>query len=204
MGPRSGQGSPEVRRFRPPWLSVFVLALLALSAAAQAPSDKPAVPPEFRVGPGDVLRIDVWKEPEVSGDVQVRPDGRISLPLIKDLEVTGMTPMEMQRVLGERLGKFIANPDVTVVVRQINSKKVYLMGQVRRVGPLPLLSPLTVAQALSEAGGPTEYANTKKIFVLRNQDGKQTRYNFNFKNFLKGEGQQDNILLQPGDTIVVP
>lgn len=170
----------------------------------EAQPGEPAVPPEFRVGPGDVLQIDVWKEKELSGDVVVRPDGRISLPLLKDLEVTGMTPMEIQKALTEKLGKFVSAPDVTVVVKQIHSKKVYLVGQVNKVGPLPLLSPMTVAQALSEAGGPTEYANSKRILVLRDENGKQIRFTFNYKDFLKGQALEENIALKPGDTIVVP
>ncbi len=213
MGDRRVASQSRRRRFRPVLALLLLLApLLGAEQAEQAgqkeapraQADKPALPPEFRVGPGDVLRIDVWKEPEVSGAVVVRPDGRISLPLLKDLEVNGLTPVEIEKLLTERLSKFLSSPDVTVIVQQINSKKVYLVGQVKKVGPLLLLSPMTVAQALSEAGGPTDFANTKRILVLRNNGGEQKRFTFNYKNFLKGEAQQDNIELKPGDTIVVP
>ena len=165
---------------------------------------KSVAPPDFRVGPGDVLRIDVWKEGEVSSEVVVRPDGHISLPLLKELNVNGLTPLEIQKAVTEALTKFIAAPDVTVIVRQVQSKKVYVVGQVRRNGPILLVGPMTVTQALAEAGGLTDYANSKNIRVLRNEQGRQTKLKFNYKDFLKGEGEQENILLLPGDTIVVP
>jgi polysaccharide export outer membrane protein len=179
------------------------LAAPLLKADEKAAPPKPAVPAEFRVGPGDVMRVDVWKEPEVSADVIVRPDGRVSLPLVKELDVNGMTPTEIQKAVTERLSKFLASPDVTVVIRQIQSKKVYLIGKIGRVGPLLLLSSMTLAQAISEAGGPTEYANTKKILLIRAEEGKLARYEFNYKSFLKGE-VKNNLELKPGDTIVVP
>jgi polysaccharide export outer membrane protein len=172
----------------------------------QVPSapPKPAAPSDFRVGPGDVLRIDVWKEQEVSTEVVVRPDGVVSLPLTKDIKVDGMTPLEIEKLVTEKLSKFLAAPDVTVVVKQINSKKIYMVGQVHKVGSIPLLAPMTVAQALSEAGGPTEYANTKQIVVIREQGGKAQRFRFNYKDFLKGQETGQNIPLIPGDTVVVP
>lgn len=165
---------------------------------------RPDVLSQFRVGPGDILHVNVWKEPEVSGDVTVRPDGFISLPLIKDLRVDGLTPPEIKKAVTEKLKRVLADPNVTVVLKQINSKKIYVVGQVRKVGAMIMFAPMTVVQALSEAGGPNEYANTKAILVLRNQNGKQERFKFNYKDFVKGRDPAQNISLQPGDTVIVP
>lgn len=177
-------------------------AVKADTAAQRLTADVAA---SFRVGPGDVLHVNVWKEPDITADVIVRPDGFISLPLLKDLYVNEMTSPEIEKAITERLSKFLATPpDVTVMLKQVNSKKIYVIGQVHRVGATLLLAPMTVAQALSEAGGPTEYANTKGIIVLRNVDGKQRIFKFNYKDFLKGKAQEQNIPLVPGDTIVVP
>lgn len=201
----------KVRTVPATLLAGMLMALPLASADAEksstaAKQETPAVStaPEFRVGPGDVLRIDVWKEQEVSSTVTIRPDGRISLPLTKDIDVNNLTPIEIQKVLTAELGKFLSSPDVTVIVQQINSKKIYVMGQVSRAGSLVMVSPMTIVQALSEAGGPTEYANTKRVLVLRNDAGKQTRFTFNYKDFLKGDSAPGNIELKPGDTIVVP
>ncbi len=176
------------------------------AAQATAPQMEPAPAAEkmaaYRVGPGDQLHINVWNEAAVSSPVVVRPDCRISLPLVKEMEVCGMTPLEIQSSLSTQFAKFITAPDVTVVVSQIVSRKIYLHGEVRRPGPMPLLGPMTIAQALSEAGGITEYASGKNILILRTEDGKQVRFTFNYKAFLKGE-DKGNIPLKPGDTIVV-
>lgn len=170
-------------------------------AVAPAASDKPNSMQEYRVGPGDQLHINVWNEAAVSGPAVVRPDCRITVPLIKEMEVCGMTPLEIQSSLASQLSKFITAPDVTVIVSQIVSRKIYLHGEVRRTGPMPLLGPMTIAQAMSEAGGISEYAKGN-VLILRTEDGKQSRYTFNYKNFLKGE-DKGNIPLKPGDTIVV-
>jgi polysaccharide export outer membrane protein len=174
------------------------------NGAAPAPA-LPRALAEIRVGPGDVMRIDVYKEPEPSGDVIIRGDCRITLPLIKDVEVCGLTPTEISALLTEKLSKFIASPDVTVVMKQINSRKVYITGQVRRPGVLMLLTPMTLAQALTEAGGVSEYGNAKKVMVLRPKpNGETERFQFNYKDYLKGKQVPGNIELQPGDTIIVP
>ena len=151
------------------------------------------------------MEINVWKEPEASVQgVVVRPDGKISLPLVKDLEVLGLTPMELQKVLTTRLAKLINGADVTVVVKEIRSKKVYLVGAVKKEGPVPLLADLTVLQVLAEAGGLTEYAKRKKIYILRTENGKQTKLLFNYDAVVKGEHMEQNIPLLPDDMIVVP
>jgi polysaccharide export outer membrane protein len=160
---------------------------------------------EYRIGAGDVLQISVWKEPEASvGAAVVRPDGKVSLPIIKDLEVVGMTPSQAEKVITERLSKMIPAADVTVVVAAINSKKVYLVGAVRKEGPIPYTYRMTVMQALSEAGGLSDYAKRKKIYILRTQNGKDYRLPFDYEAVLRGERMELNIPLLAGDTIVVP
>ena len=167
--------------------------------------DNPSGPPGYRIGAGDILEINVWKEPEASVQgVIVRPDGKISLPLVKDLEVLGLTPVELQKVLTAKLSLLINGADVTVVVKEIRSKKVYLVGAVRKEGTVPLLANLTVLQVLSEAGGLTEYAKRKKIYVLRKENGKETKLPFNYDAVVKGEHMEQNIPLLPDDVIVVP
>ena len=170
----------------------------AMSAEAM-PSDG-----DYRVGAGDMIQISVWKEPEISTVVVVRPDGKISLPLANDLYVTGITPMEIQQIVTEKLSPFINLPNVTVTVREIRSKKVYVIGEVGRAGAYQITQPTTVLQILTEAGGLRPFAKTKGIYVLRTANGQQQKYPFNYKDVLKGKKIEQNILLQPGDTVVVP
>lgn len=157
----------------------------------------------YKIGPTDTLKIDVWKEPEVSGTVIVRPDGKISLPLINDIQAAGLTPMMLARNITEALKKFISDPNVTVIVTEPNSQTIYVVGEVRRPGAVKLLPHTTVLDALASAGGPSEFANRKKIFILRRKGGKEVRYAFNYRAAIKGDLSQ-NIALEPGDTIVVP
>jgi polysaccharide export outer membrane protein len=172
-------------------------------AAAKVLSD-PNSQPEYTVGVGDTMTINVWKEPEVSGPVQIRGDCRITLPLVKELEVCGMTPTQIQDLLVEKLGKFIAAPDVTVVLMGINSRKIFFVGNFKRQGGMILNGPMTIAQALSDAGGVGEFANGKKVTIRRPQkDGTQKEFIFNYNDFLKGKKTTENILLEPGDTIIV-
>jgi polysaccharide export outer membrane protein len=158
----------------------------------------------YKIGPQDVLRIDVWKENEISRSVPVRPDGKISLPLLNDVQAAGLTAMELANNISEGLKKFITNPQVTVSVSEINSRRVYVTGEVTRPGAFPLLPNMTVLQALTSASGFTQFARTKKIYVLRNEGGKQVKHPFNYNEVVKGTRPEDNITLQPGDTIVVP
>jgi len=170
---------------------------------------KPAVdrgvPDDYKIGAGDVLHISVWHEPDatVSG-VIVRPDGNISMPLVKQVAVVGLTPTQLEKQLTQELAKFMSAPDVTVVVTGINSKKVYAIGAVKKEGPIPYTYRMTVLQALSEAGGLTEYAKHKKIYILRTENGRATRLRFDYNAVLKGEHMELNVPLLPGDTIVVP
>ena len=171
----------------------------AKGSAAQAAANTDAT---YKIGPQDVLRVDVWKETEISRSVPVRPDGKISLPLLNDVQAAGLTAMELANTITEGLKKFINNPQVTVTVSEINSRRVYVTGEVTRPGAFPLLPNMTALQALTSAGGFTQFSNPKKIYVLRNENGKQVKHPFNYKSVV--DGKQDDIPLQPGDTIVVP
>jgi len=197
----------------------LLLMVVALPARAQeaTQNQKPAKPaaagvaakpatddPNYVIGAQDVLDISVWKEPEVSRTVPVRPDGKISLPLLNDVQAAGLTPSQLAAQLTESLKKFVSNPQVTVIVTTINSQRVYIMGEVLRAGAYPLLPGMTVLQALSSGGGFTQFANTKKIYLLRQENGKQVKLPFNYKEVIGGKNAEQNILLKAGDTIVVP
>jgi len=174
------------------------------TTAKPAPEAKSASGEEYRIGPQDLVRIDVWKEPDISRTIPVRPDGKISLPLMNDVQAAGLTAMELAGSIREGLSKYITSPQVTVTVTEINSRRVYVTGEVMRPGAQPLLPNMTALQALTSAGGFTQFAKTKSIYILRNEDGKQVKHPFNYKAVLDGKHPEDNIQLQPGDVIVVP
>lgn len=174
------------------------------SAEKLPPETKPAAAEEYKIGPQDVVRIDVWKEPDISRTIPVRPDGKISLPLLNDVQAAGMTSLDLATAIREGLKKYLNNPQVTVTVTEINSRRVYVTGEVVHTGALPLLPDMTVLQALSSSGGFTQFAKTKNIYVLRHEDKKQVKYPFNYKEVIAGKKPEDNIALQPGDVIVVP
>ena len=159
---------------------------------------------DYKIGPQDVVRIDVWKEPEISRTIPVRPDGKVSLPLLNDVQAAGLTAIQLSISIHDGLTKYLNNPQVTVTVMEINSRRVYITGEVNRPGALPLLPDMTILQALSSAGGFTQFAKLKGIYVLRNEGGKQVKLPFNYKEVVKGKNQDQNILLLPGDVIVVP
>ncbi len=186
------------------------IALAQDAPAASAASDKPAVEAssapagtEYVIGPQDVLHIAVWKETDLTATLPVRPDGKISLPLLNDVQAAGLTPRQLADSVTDKLKKYIADPRVTVVVTEINSKRVYLVGEVLHAGATPMLPNMTVLQALSSAGL-NQFANTKGIYVLRTENGKQQKLPVNYRKLVKGEQIEQNYLLQPGDTIVVP
>ncbi len=158
---------------------------------------------DYIIGAQDVLDINVWKEDQLTKTVPVRPDGKISLPLLNDVQAAGLTPTQLGSLITENLKKFVTDPQVTVIVREINSQRVYLLGEVSRAGAYPLLPGMTVLQALSSAGGFTQFANLRRIYVLRTVNGKQEKLPFNYKEALSKGGDQ-NIFLKAGDTIVVP
>jgi polysaccharide biosynthesis/export protein len=158
----------------------------------------------YVIGPEDVLNVDVWKEKETSSTVPVRPDGKISLPLLNDVQAAGLTPMQLQSEIRDGLKKFISDPQVTVIVTQINSRKIFVLGEVARPGTFPMLPHMTVLQAISTAGGFTQFAKAKGVYVLRSENGHQTTLPFNYKEVVRGKDPAQNIELKPGDTIVVP
>ncbi len=162
------------------------------------------IDPDYKIGDLDVVRIDVWKEPDISRTIPVRPDGKISLPLLNDVQAAGLTAMQLAGSIRDGLTKYLTNPSVTVTITEINSRRVYITGDVMRTGAIPLLPNMTVLQALASAGGFTQFAKLKDIYVLRTENGQQVKYAFNYKEALKGQRPERNILLKPGDLIVVP
>ncbi len=161
-------------------------------------------PTVYRIGIEDDLQISVWKEPDLSITVVVRPDGMITMPLVNDVAVVGLTPAELQAILTEKLKPYVNEPQVTVIVRGIKSRKVYLYGQVGRGGAYPLIGNKSVLELLAEAGGLTPFAKKGSIYILRESDHKQVKIPFNYNNALKGKKPNDNIELLPGDIVVVP
>jgi polysaccharide export outer membrane protein len=201
---------------------IFTAALAVPAMAQTSDAEKtPAQPPvpamasdtrpkaattdaNYVIGGQDVLDVSVWKEPEISRVVPVRPDGKISLPLLNDVQAAGLTPSQLAAQITDSLKKFVTNPQVTVIVTTINSQRVYILGEVTRPGAFPLLPNMTVLQALSSAGGFTQFAREKNIYVLRNEDGKQVKHPFNYKAVVGGKNTDQDIVLKAGDTIVVP
>ena len=185
-------------------------AIVGRVSNEKLPGSSPTRIPElssqgYRIGAGDILQIVVWKEPEASiPEAVVRVDGKISVPLIREIDAAGLTIVELEKLLEDKLGKYIVGPAVTVVARQINSKKVYIVGAVKKEGPIALLRPLTVLQALNEAGGLTDYAKKKKIYVLRDDHGKQVKLPFDYQAVIRGEHLEQNRIVFPDDTIIVP
>ncbi len=216
-------------------LVVTVLALtllgpgasLAQTAASQAqppkqapPATKPAAPratvtamavpgvptePGFTIGPEDVLGVLFWRDTDMSGDVTVRPDGMITLPLIRDVKAAGLTPTELADRIQTAVREYVTDASVTVVVRQMNSRKAFITGEVARPGAYPLgSSSMTVMQLIAVAGGLTEFAQPKKISVMRIEEGKTTTFAFDYKSVASGKTPGQNLVLKPGDTVVVP
>ncbi|HVO63698.1 MAG TPA: polysaccharide biosynthesis/export family protein [Terriglobales bacterium] len=155
----------------------------------------------YVIGPEDTLHIAVWKEPDLTATLPVRSDGKISMPLLNDVQAAGLTPMQLGDSITEKLKKYVTDPRVTVVVTGMNSQRIYVLGEVLHSGAMTLTPNMTVLQALATAGF-TQFANTKGIYVLRNDNGKQNKIPVNYKQLIKGNAQ--NVSLKPGDTIVVP
>ena len=184
--------------------SLSVLAQKAPSAeSANSKQPTPQAGPSYIIGPEDTLFVSVWKEPDLTATLPVRADGMISLPLLNDVQAAGLTPMQLAASITEKLKKFVSDPRVTVVVTQMNSQRIYVTGEVAHSGAMNLTPDMTVLQALASAGF-TQFANTKGIYVLRSENGTQKKYPVNYKKLVKGEANDQNILLKPGDTIVVP
>ena len=186
-----------------PW-ATGICAQEGAERAAMVRQEAPAIdtPADFIIGPEDVLSIVFWRDKDMSSQVTVRPDGKISLPLLDDVQAAGLKPAELRAHLIELSKRFIGNPSVTVVVNQINSRKVFITGQVVKPGPYVISAPTTVLQLISMAGGLKDFADSKNILIVRREGGKTVSYAFNYQN-LRGHLQQ-NIELKPGDTVVVP
>jgi polysaccharide export outer membrane protein len=197
-------------------LLLFTVAVGLLSgdlfAQAQAQQPPPAarevvgvaLPSNFVIGAEDVIGVVFWREPEMSGDVSVRPDGKITLPLIGDMTASGLTPDSLKAQIQTAAQKYLTDANVTVVVRQLNSRKVFVTGEVAMPGAYPLAGPRTVLQILALAGGLNEYADASKITIMRQAKGTTQALKFNYKDVSKGKNLQQNIALEPGDTVVVP
>ncbi len=180
----------------------------AAGADAAKPADvvKPAeaAASGYIVGDSDVLHVNVWKEPEVSQTVVVRTDGNISLPLINEVRVSGLTPLQIQNMVADRLKNFLNNPQVTVTVTEIHSKRAFITGEVVRPGTYSLNADTTVLQLIAQAGGFTPFAKKDSIVILHTGEGKQVRLKFKYKEVVQGKKTEQNIALHPGDTVVVP
>ena len=201
----------------PALLTVVLFAAAALAQSiSDAKNDKPAnamqgtapaseagTASDYVIGADDTLHISVWKEPDLSETLPVRPDGKISMPLLNDVTAAGLTPLQLKDSITEKLKKYIADPRVTVVVTAMNSRRVFVTGEVVHSGPMPLLPHMTMLQALAQAGF-TQFANLKSIYLLRTENGKQEKLPFNYKEVVKGNHPEQNIILKPGDTLVVP
>ncbi len=174
------------------------------AAASRGVASAAAVPADYVIGPEDVLSVVYWRDKDMTTDVAVRPDGRISLPLLNDVQAAGLTPAQLRDRLMEVSKKYIEDPSITIVVKQINSRKVFITGEVNKPGPYPLVGPTTVLQLISIAGGLRDYADSKKILIVRNENGRPMSYLFNYKDVVSRKNLRQNIELKPGDTVIVP
>ena len=189
---------------------LFALLFAALVATGQAEEPKVGAKPagqnlpSYRLQPGDVMTVSVWKETELQSEVLVRPDGGFSFPLAGDVDAVGKTVDEIRGILVERLKRYIPNPVVTVAVKVIGGNRIYVVGRVNKAGDFPLSSPLDVMQAIALAGGTTPFAAINDIVILRRQNGEQQALHFHYSDVARGRELSQNVLLQGGDTVVVP
>ncbi len=206
-------------RFSNSFLGVSALTIaLVLPVAAQVSPQQPSagaaeqsvdvpqgvpLPEGYVIGPEDVLTVIVWREKELSTEVVVRPDGKISLPLLNDVQATGLTPEQLAQVVEKAATKYVKDSDATVIVKEIRSRKVFVLGEVAKPGVFPLTSETTVLQLIAAVGGLLEYADKKNILILRTENGQERRLRFNYNDVIAGKKLEQNILLQPGDTVLV-
>ena len=200
------------------WLLAAMLACGVVTFAQSPGAPRPAdptmptanvvagveVPEHYIIGPGDVLGVVFWREKELSGDVAVLPDGRITIPLINEISAAGLTPEQLRNQLVEAARQFVKDPTATVVVRQVNSRRVFVTGMVAKPGQYPLYQTMTVLQLIAAAGGVLEYAKSEEIVIIRREPGQMVSFSFNYKDVLKKKNLHQNIDLKPGDTVVVP
>lgn len=223
---RSRIGGPNRKKFVLPLICVAFSGLLFAQAASKAKEAEPKAAAasasraadvarsasigkphddSFILGADDVVAVSVWKEPDISRSVPVRSDGKISLPLVGEVQASGQTPRQLEVEIAKRLQNYISEPDVTVIVTEMKSQKFNILGQVAKPGSYRLSSPLTVLDAIALAGGFRDFAKQKSIYVLRQHaNGTQTRLPFNYKDVVKGKNPEQNVQLVPHDTIVVP
>lgn len=199
------------RRRRAPLLLLSLLLTAstgAMCAGTPAPEQgstwRPVRKSAYRIGPADLLLVRVWKNPELTVEAPVRPDGKISVPLLGEVQAEGLTTEELEALLFEKWSEYVADPEVTVVVRQIQSKNAYVLGEVVRSGPITLQTDLRVLDALSVAGGFTAFADKRDVKVIRQTPEGEIEFLFDYEDYVDGKAPGTNILLQPGDTIVVP
>lgn len=183
---------------RAPQAAAGAAAVVSPSAAGIVP------PPGYVIGADDVLSVLFWREKDLTTDVNVRPDGKITLPLLNDVQAAGLTPEQLKENVTKAASQYVQDPNVTVVVKAINSRKVFVQGAIGKPGPYPLMAPTTVMQLIATAGGVNEFAHADQILILRTTNGKQEAIKFNYKEVSKGRKLSQNIELQPGDTVVVP
>jgi polysaccharide biosynthesis/export protein len=174
------------------------------SDATVTPAAPVVVPPEYIIGADDVMKVDFWRDKDMSSEVTVRPDGKISLPLINEIQAAGLTPAQLRDRISEEAKKYVEDPTVTVEVKAINSRRVYITGEVKKPGPYALTGSMTVLQLISIAGGLGDYAKQDKITIVRAENGKQKAFGFNYKEVLNQRKLEQNIELKPGDTVAVP
>lgn len=198
------------------FLIILGLALIIAQGFVQAQTDKEmtpkpvsqaSIPPDsdkYLIGPEDVLQIQIWREDALSQQVLVRSDGKISLPLIDEVQAAGLTPLKLKEVLILKFKEFVDDPQITVMVREARSFKIYLLGQVTRPGVITLSGETSLLQVISMAGGFTDWANQRKILLIRKEKGQESRITINFKKIISGEDMNANIILKPGDTVIVP
>lgn len=201
-----------LRRSVPLLVAIAILATTpalpaqAPQAARPAPDGVAGVPtlPDYVIGIDDVLGVLFWREPDMTGDVTVRPDGLITVPLVGEILAAGLRPEALREEIAKAAARVLEDPNVTVVVRQINSRKVFITGEVAQPGSYPMLAPMTVVQLIALAGGLNEFADKESISVLRVEEGRTRSFKFNYKDVAKGKNLAQNIVLKPGDTVVVP
>jgi len=199
---------------------VFVLvgASVSIAQSAAAPQPPPSVnalptalpygsvpaPADYVIGPDDVLTVSFWQVKDLDAEAVVRPDGNITLPLLNDLKAAGLTPQQLRERVMVEARRYIEDPNATVIVKQINSRKVFITGQIQKPGAYPITGTTTVVQLIATAGGLVEFANSKNILVMRQENGQQIARRFNYKEILAGRNLSQNIELKPGDTVIVP
>ncbi len=189
------------------WLGGLIFAVPAMAAGETGPASQPESAPinddTFRIGVEDVLAISVWRDADLTREVPVRPDGRISMPLLQDIEAAGKTPKELAQEIQKRLKEYLSAPSVTVIVKEVNSLKAYLTGEVVRPGPILLRSPVRLLQGISMAGGLTPFGGRTGIIIYRKTAQGEKIIEVSYKDLLSGKKPEDNLMLEPGDTVVV-